>query len=50
MELDEAEVAYCAEIYHARNGISGVPLLDEDGLAYQLKHPELSEYRRKRLT
>ena len=52
MKLDEAEVAYCAEIYHERKaaGIrSGAPLLDEDGLPYELKHPELSAYRcRKR--
>ena len=51
MELDEAEVAYCAEIYHQRKGRSGVPLLDENGLPYQLKHPGLSRYRQsKRLT
>jgi hypothetical protein len=48
MELDEAELAYCAKIYYERNGISGVPLLDEDGLPYQLKHPELARYRRRR--
>jgi hypothetical protein len=45
MELDEAEVAYCADIYHKRQRKSGVPLLDDDGLPYQLKHPQLSEYR-----
>jgi hypothetical protein len=51
MKLDEAEVAYCAYIYHQRKASQvgfGVPLLDEDGLAYELKHPELSQYRRKR--
>jgi hypothetical protein len=51
MKLDEAEVAYCAEIYHERKaaGIrSGAPLLDEDGLPYELKHPELSAYRRRK--
>ncbi|MEW5958399.1 MAG: hypothetical protein AB1801_11775 [Chloroflexota bacterium] len=48
MELDEAELAYCAKIYHERKGISGVPLLDENGLPYQLKHPELAKYRRRR--
>jgi hypothetical protein len=51
MKIDEAEVAYCAEIFHERKaaGIrSGAPLLDEHGLPYELKHPELSAYRRKR--
>ncbi len=48
MKLNQADVAYCAEIHHARSGISGVPLLDENGLAYQLKHPELSEYRQRK--
>jgi len=51
VRLDEAEVAYCAEIYHQRQraGVrSGAPLLDESGLPYRLKHPELSAYRRER--
>lgn len=51
-ELNEADVAFCAAVYHARlkAGIpSGIPLLDEMGRPYlQLKHPKLSEYRRKR--
>jgi len=50
--IDEAEVAYCAEVYHTRQhqGIShGIPLLDEDGLPILgLKRPELSDYRRKK--
>lgn len=50
--IDEAEVAYCANIYHERQkkGIShGIPLLDENGLpVLELKHPELSKYRRKK--
>jgi hypothetical protein len=49
MELDEAEVAYCAEIYHQRQttgGTRGVPLLDENGLPYQLKYPDLAKRRR----
>jgi hypothetical protein len=45
IEIDEAEIAYCADVYHQRKGKSGVPLLDENGLPYQLKHPNLSEYR-----
>lgn len=51
MKLDEAEIAYCAEVYHERkaSGIrSGAPLLDENGLPYELKHPELSKYRRRK--
>lgn len=51
MELDEAEVAYCAGIYLRRKN-TGVgfraPLLDENGLEYQLKHPGLSRYRRRK--
>jgi hypothetical protein len=49
IKIHEAEVAYCASIYHQRQkkGVrSGAPLLDENGLPYELKHPELSEYRR----
>ncbi len=51
MKIDEAEMAYCAEIFHERKaaGIrSGAPLLDENGLPYKLKHPELSAYRRRK--
>ena len=51
MKIDEAEVAYCAEIFHERKaaGIrSGAPLLDNYGLPYELKHPELSAYRRRK--
>ena len=50
MTLNEAEVAYCAAIHHERKasglGYRGVPLLDDEGLPYKLKHPELSRYRR----
>lgn len=50
--IDEAEVAYCADVYHERQkrGIGhGVPLLDENGLpVLALKHPELAQYRRKK--
>jgi hypothetical protein len=48
LELDEADVAYCAKIYHERrlSGIRyGAPLLTEDGLPYELKHPKLAQYR-----
>jgi hypothetical protein len=50
VRVNEAEVAYCADIHQQRQaaGITGgVPLLDENGLPYRLKHPELSEYRRR---
>jgi hypothetical protein len=53
MLLDEADVAYCAKIYHIRKisgSLSGAPLLDENGKPNLLKHPELSEYRRKKKT
>lgn len=37
MYLDHADVAYCAYVYHHRRGLSGVPLLDQDGNPYRLK-------------
>jgi hypothetical protein len=49
MELDEADVAYCADVYRQRKkagGTRGVPLLDEKGLPYELKSPEMAQYRR----
>jgi hypothetical protein len=51
MEVDEADVAYCSKIYNERKNsgtLSGAPLLDNDGLPYVLKHPDLSVYRLKR--
>lgn len=51
MTIDDADMAYCAEIYHHRKLIGigfGSPLLDENGLPYTLKHPDLSAYRRRR--
>ena len=52
MTINEAEVAYCADIYHARKesglGFYGAPLLDEDGLPYELKHPSIAEYRQRK--
>lgn len=47
MELDEADVAYCAKIYYEQGGKRGVRLFDEYGNPYQLKHPQLSKHRRK---
>ena len=53
MTINEAEMAYCADIYHKRRaaGISSrapIPLLNGSGLPYELKHPQLVEYRRRR--
>jgi len=52
MRLDEAEIAYCADIYKARKvsgvGFYGAPLLDENGLAYELKHEDLAKYRKRK--
>lgn len=53
MKLDEADVAYCATVYSVRKStgsLSGAPLLDEEGRPNLLKHPELSEYRRRKKT
>jgi len=53
-KFDEAEIKYCVDIYLEKKqlglGFYGSPLLDEDGLPYQLKHPQLSEYRRRKKT
>ncbi len=50
--FNEAEIAYCADIYHERKqagtGFHGAPLLDEDGLPYELKHPDLAQYRHRK--
>jgi excisionase family DNA binding protein len=51
MTIDNADMAYCADVYLQRknNGIGfGLPLLDENGLPYTIKHPNLSAYRRRR--
>ena len=49
MRVDEADVSYCVDVYRERKALGitgGVPLLDENGLPYQLKHPDLSKRRR----
>jgi hypothetical protein len=49
--LNEADVAFCARVYHIRKlggSLSGAALLDETGRPNLLKHPNLSEYRRKK--
>lgn len=47
--FDEAQIAYLSEIYARRKQTgSKAPLLDDNGLPYELKHPELADYRRKK--
>lgn len=51
MEVNEADIAYCADIYkNRRTKGSKAPLLDENGLPYELKRPDVAEYRRKKKT
>jgi hypothetical protein len=53
MKLDEADVAYCAAVYSIRKttgSLSGASLLDEGGKPNLLKHPGLSESRRRKKT
>lgn len=51
-QVDEAEVKYCVDIYRQKKegglGFYGAPLLDEKGLPYQLKRPDVAEYRRRK--
>ena len=52
MELDEADVAYCAKIYNQklkeyRGQLRGVTIFDEYGNPYELMHPDLAERRRQ---
>jgi hypothetical protein len=51
IELDAADVAYCAYVYKQKKleyggKIAGVKIFDEDGNPYQVKYPDLSERRR----
>jgi excisionase family DNA binding protein len=49
MELNEAEVAYCAEVYRKRTCLGfSTRIFDENGLPYQLKHPDLAAHRRRK--
>lgn len=51
LTLDEADVARCAQTYQERKqsgSVSGAPLFDEAGRPYQLKYPDVSEYRKRR--
>lgn len=48
MELDEADVAYCAAVYTTLGGTRGKRLFDESGQPYQVKHTEWADYQRER--
>jgi hypothetical protein len=52
IELDEADVAYCAYVYGLKKSeyggkLGGVRLFDENGNPYQVKYPDLSAKRRR---
>lgn len=52
MELDEADVAYCAKIYSEKlkeykGQLRGVTIFDEYGNPYELMHPNLAKRRRQ---
>jgi hypothetical protein len=49
--VNEADVAYCAAIYHAKaklydGQLAGVRIFDENGNPYQTKDPEIAAYKR----
>lgn len=47
--FDEADIAYLVDIYRARQQSgSKAPLLNGDGLPYEIKHPDLARYRRQK--
>ena len=48
IQVDQADVAYCKEIYRKYGGKRGVRIFDEDGSPYELKHPKLAQYRRRK--
>jgi hypothetical protein len=51
LTVDEAEIAYLVDIYQERQKMgSRAPLLDEAGLPYEIKRPDVAEYRRKKKT
>jgi len=53
VKIDEGNLAYCAAIYSERQKagvVAGAPLLNEQRKPYLLKHPGLSEYRRRKRT
>ena len=45
--INEADIAFCAAIYHVRKPFgSRAPLLDEQGRPYLIKYPDLAKARR----
>ena len=48
MQIDQADVAYCAEVYESLGGVQGKRLFDESGQPYQPKHTEWANYQRER--
>jgi len=51
MELDLADVAYCAAVYEEKKkhgDTFGARIFDEAGRPYRLKHPQLAKYRRNK--
>ena len=52
LEMDAADVAYCAYIYNQKKEeyggkIAGVTIFDDNGNPYQVKYPDLAAQRRK---
>ena len=49
MQLDHADVAKCVAVYRRNKQIgSRAPLFDEAGRPYELKYPDVAEYRRRK--
>jgi len=47
-QINEADIAYCATLYHIRKPFrTRAPLLDKDGNPYLLRQPELAQARRQ---
>jgi excisionase family DNA binding protein len=48
MEVDLADMAYCAAVYESHGGAQGKRIFDELGQPYQMKHSEWAIYQRER--
>jgi hypothetical protein len=48
MEMDWADMAYCAAIYESQGGTQGKRIFDDLGQPYQMKHTEWATYQRER--
>lgn len=47
-QINEADIAFCAAIYHVRKPFgSRAPLLDKEGRPYLIKYPDLAKARRR---